>query len=291
MRIGRVIQSVGGFHTVRFQDGDELLLKARGKVKRKGAILVGDRVEVRIADEGGVVEHVQPRTSQLVRPAIANVELVVVVVSIADPPPSYDLLDRILAHAEREGLAALVVFNKFDLADEDQLTVAAEPYTCAGYRVLRVSAMAGLGIDELAGEIAGRVAVVAGPSGVGKTSILRALSRDTTLETGAVSERTSRGRHTTRAVRLLPLPSGGWIADSPGFSTLTFGIVDPRTVRDWYPEFRALEAECRFSGCLHRAEPGCAVRGDVDAGRVDRGRYERYLRLLAEIEEAYERRY
>lgn len=291
MRVGRVIKSVGGYHTIHFAEGEELLLQARGKVKRKGAILVGDLVEVGFAEKGGVVERVLARKSQLVRPPIANVDLVAVVIALADPPPAFDLMDRILAYAESAGLAAIVLLNKSDLVDDEHVCAVESPYRQAGYRVVRASAHEGIGIDEFSREVGDRLTVVAGPSGAGKTSILKALVKDATLETGAVSERTSRGRHTTRAVTLLPLPGGGWIADTPGFSTLSFGVVDPRAVREWYPEYRPIEIDCRFAGCVHRAEPGCAVREAAEMGRVDPGRYDRYLKLLAEIEDAYERRY
>lgn len=290
-RIGKVVKSVGGFHSVRFDNGEELLLQARGRLKRRGGILVGDQVVVQDSQDEPVIVDALARTSQLVRPPIANVDTVIVVFATAAPDPSLDLVDRILAQTHHEGLDALIVFNKADLADNETKQELARPYRQAGYTVLFTSAQEGEGIEALAQAVGTRTAVMAGPSGAGKTSLLNALIDDVDLPTGEVSEKTSRGRHTTRAVQLLPLSTGGWIADSPGFSTLSLAGAEPRAVREWYPEFAPYTSQCRFQGCVHRTEPGCAVQEAVEEGRIDPGRYQRYLRLLEEVEDAYERRY
>lgn len=288
---GRVVKSVGGYHSVAFADGSEQLLRARGNVKRNGAILPGDLVQVTFTEREAVIESVLPRRSELVRPPVANVELVVVVVSLCDPEPSWDLLDRILALVERERLEAVIVFNKLDLVDAREAERLTKGYRDAGYATLLTSVMGGNGVAELGALVGTRIAVVSGPSGVGKSSLLNCFVDAAAQKTREISTKSKRGRHTTRAVSLLALPGGGWIADSPGFSTLNLGPADPRSVREWYPEFDAYHMECRFSGCFHRAEPGCAVRAAVADGRLDHERYERYLRLLAEVEEAFERRY
>lgn len=290
-RRGRVIQSVGDYHTVALADGGEILCRARGRLKRRGSIVTGDRVTVTVVGDEGVIEEVEPRTSQLIRPTIANVDTAVVVMALARPEPSLDLVDRILAMAERERLDALVVFNKADLVAQPDAQRLSAPYDEAGYPVHVVSAAQGTGIEALKQSLDGRVSILAGPSGVGKSSLLNALIPQASQRTGDVSSKLSRGRHTTRHVSLLPMGEKGWLADSPGFSTLSFGAMDPRELPGLYPDFVRLEHGCRFTGCLHRSEPDCAVREAVQEGRLDEGRYQRYLRLLREIEEAFERRY
>lgn len=288
---GRVIQSVGDYHTVALADGRSVLCRARGRLKRQGAVITGDRVTVTVVGDEGVVEDVEPRTSQLIRPVIANVDTAVVVMSLARPDPSLDLVDRILVMAEREKLDAIVVFNKVDLVQEAEAQRISAPYSQAGYPVFLTSASQGVGIERLKESLAGRVSILAGPSGAGKSSLLNALIPGASLRTADVSHKLQRGRHTTRHVSLLPLGEDGWVADSPGFSALSFGAMDPRDLPALYPDFARFTEGCRFTGCLHRSEPDCAVREAVEQGELDEGRYRRYLRLLHEIEVAFERRY
>lgn len=289
-QLGTVIRSVGGFHTVSFPDGEEVRAVARGRIKLKGAILAGDRVLVRIIPGGdAIVEEVLERDSQLVRPPVANVSLAVVVMSCAMPPPNLDLLDRILLHVELERIRPIVVFAKVDLIDDHEAARLAAPYKFAGYSTIFTSAHKKTGIEELAQILATEVSVLSGPSGVGKSSLLNALIPGADLDTGPVSAKTQRGRHTTREVSLLRLPGGGWVADSPGFSTLAAPRVDPRELPALYPEFRG--ARCRFPGCLHRKESDCAVLEALEQGEIDAARYRRYLRILSEVELSFERRY
>ena len=291
-RIGIVTRSVGGFHTVVLPAGEEIRVVARGRLKRQGTILVGDRVVVGEASGGvGVVEEVLERRSTLWRPPIANATVAAVVTACDEPPPNLELLDRILLQVALANLAAVVVWNKSDLVSQVDAGRLAAPYRAAGYPVIFTSVVRGTGIGELRAELAGGLAVLAGPSGVGKSSLLNALVPGARQETQGVSLKTQRGRHTTREVSLLPLEGGGWIADSPGFSTLSFGVVDPRTLPGLYPEFRALESACRFAGCLHRQETGCAVREAAERGEIDGERYRRYLRILNEVEDSFEHRY
>lgn len=288
---GRVIESVGGFHTVVFDDGAAVVCRARGRLKRDGAILVGDRVAVGTAGGDRVIERVEARTSELIRPPIANVDLAVVVMAFARPEPSWELLDRILVSVAKAGLDAVVVMNKRDLAGRSEEEAAFRPYRLAGYPVVATSVKEGAGLDRLREVLSGRISVFAGPSGVGKSSLLNELIPGAQLETGDVSEKARRGRHTTRRVGLLALPGGGWVADAPGFSTLDLGLMEPRMLGGCFPEIDSRAAACRFTGCLHRSEPDCAVKEAKEAGKIDPGRYERYLRFLAEVEQAYERRY
>lgn len=286
-----MIRSVGDYHTVVIETG-EVLCRARGRLKQRGAVVTGDLVEISLSSKDqGVIEDVAPRSTYLYRPTIANVDTAVVVMALARPEPTLELADRLLALAEREGLAGIMVLTKADLVPADSVKSVMAPYEAAGYRVFATSVQTGMGIDALKEELASRVSILAGPSGVGKSSLLNALIPGAALRTGEVSQKVSRGRHTTRHVSLLRLGPSGWIADSPGFSTLSFGPLDPRALPGLFPDLEALAGECRFSGCLHQSEPGCAVRRAAEEGRLDAGRYRRYLRILNEVVEAFERRY
>ncbi len=244
-------------------------------------VLVGDRVRVNLAGDGtGVIEEVLPRRRVYRRPPVANVDLVVVVASLALPPLNLPLVDRLLVRACAEGLDAVLCLNKADLVAAEAAEDTARVYRRAGYAVCVTVATEGRGLVELAGLLRDRVAVVAGPSGTGKSTLLNGLLGERRLATGGLGR--IGGRHTTRHVELLPLPGGGHVVDGPGFSRLDVRGVEPARVGACYPEFARLAPGCRFGGCLHHREPGCAVRAAVEAGQVDGGRYRRYLDLLAE---------
>jgi len=288
---GRVIRSVGDYHTV-FVESGEVLCRARGRLKQRGAVVTGDLVEISLSGKGqGVIEEVAPRSTYLFRPTVANVDTAVVVMALAKPDPVLELADRLLAIAEREKLRAILVFTKADLVEPSQAQSITAPYVAAGYPIFVTSAKTSDGIAALRDELSSRVSILAGPSGVGKSSLLNALIPGAELQTGELSEKVNRGRHTTRHVSLLRIGERGWIADSPGFSTLSFGTMDPRALPGLFPDLAALAVDCRFNGCLHQSEPGCAVKRAVEDGQLDAGRYRRYLRILQEVTEAFERRY
>lgn len=291
MSEGTVLRRVGGFLTVAV-DGEEWLCVLRGRVKRAaGPVLAGDRVEVRAAGAGrGVVEAVLPRKNQLTRPAVANVNQVVVVTAAATPRPPHTLLDRILAHVEAAGLAPLLCCNKADLVTAREVEGVLEPYRGTGYPLLVTSARTGEGIAALRAHLQGKVTALAGVSGVGKSSLLNALEPSLARPTGDVSERLAQGRHTTRSVELLRV-GDGLVADTPGFNQLEAPAVPPQALDRLFPEVARLAGDCGFDDCLHRAEPGCAVREGVEAGQIHPSRYESYLTLLAEIQQREEERY
>lgn len=272
-----------------------LLCRPRGRLRlQEGGLLVGDRVGVRPLGGGeGAIEWVKERRNALHRPPVANVDRVAVVSAWNLPAWNPHLVDRILVLAAAEGCGALLVLNKVDLlAYEEREAMRAElrPYRLAGYPVVETSALTGEGLDELARCLAEGITVFAGQSGVGKSHLLSRLT-GRPLPTGEISARIGRGRHTTRHVELLPLPGGGLVADTPGFQRLELVGLEPRDLGRYFPELAALAGDCRFRGCLHRNEPGCAVVDAVGRGEVDPGRYARYRELLAEIESLKAQRY
>lgn len=256
------------------------------------AVLVGDRVRCRRLPDGtGAIEEVLPRRTVLVRPPIANADQVLVVFTAARFGPDLDFVDRILVLAAHEGLDAVLVLNKIDLVPADdraRMEDVARVYSAAGYPFHLTSALTGVGVAALVPHLHGRVTVLAGRSGVGKSSLLNAVAPGLSLRTGAVSRRGDRGHHTTRHVELLPLPcpeggAAGWVADAPGFSRLDLAAIPQEELAACFPELADCSERCRFRGCLHEREPGCAVAAAVRDGTVDAGRYARYTAFLAEV--------
>jgi len=267
---------------------------ARGNVrKRATGVAVGDRVRISRAPggDGGILEEVLPRLTYLTRPQVANVDQAIVVMSVAHPEPNLNLLDRLLVLVEHSRLDALVCFTKADLARPGEGERLVDSYSGAGYRAILTSARTRQGIRELAAALAGKTSVFAGPSGAGKSALLNAVQPGHDLAEGELSTRIGRGRHTTREVRLIPLDVGGTVADTPGFSVLDIESIKPRDLAMTFREMREHAQRCRFSGCVHDAEPECAVKQAVEEGKIEQGRYERYLVFLSELREAEKRQY
>ncbi len=254
-----------------------LLCETRGRLRLgRNRIYTGDRVLFRPGDGGrGRIEEVRPRTTILFRPPVANVEQAVLVFAAAEPDPSRLLLDRLLLVAAVAGIRPVICLNKMDLGAEDFSL-----YRDLGYPVLTASARTGEGLSQLAQRLRGKVSILIGPSGVGKSSLLNALDHDRRLPTGEVSSKLGRGRHTTRWVEILPV-GDGLVADSPGFTSLELHDIPSGELAGFFPEMAALVGSCRYAGCLHRREPGCAVRASVGE-TVDRLRYDHYLFFFAE---------
>ena len=290
---GVVLSGLAGFYTVRTDDGRTWQCQARGKVRKADVVLGGDRVVLTPVDaERAVIERVLPRRNRLTRPPVANVTLLVAVLALSRPDPDLQLLDRLLVMAEAAGLEPLVCFNKADLVAPERAEELASLYRTAGYPVVVTSARTGQGIPELASRLRHHVATLGGPSGVGKSALLNALCPGTGQATGEVSQRLGRGRHTTRAVRLLPLPGGGVVADTPGFSRLELAGVQARRLSSLMRDIAGLAPGCAFgSRCLHQGEPGCAVQAALEAGTLAPSRYAHYRRLLEELVEMEARRY
>lgn len=282
---GTIIRAMSGFYYVRCRSGT-VPCRGRGKFRKDGLTpLVGDRVLADVSDDGtGTVWEILLRRNEFVRPAIANVDLLVMIMSEAVPVTDPFLADRITVRCEKNRCGAALVINKCDISPGDRLS---EIYARTGYPVWRVSALTGEGIDELREGLRGKICCFTGNSGVGKSSVLNAIDPSFTIPTGEVSRKLGRGRHTTRHVELFDLGDGTFIADTPGFAS--FGDEDeepilPEELAGLFPDFGDLPRDCRFVDCTHRKEPDCAVRGAVARGYIHPSRYESYLRLYEEAQ-------
>lgn len=310
---GLIVKALSGYYYVLPETdiGAGLVqCRARGVFKKRNITpLVGDRVVFERSENGeGTVTEVYPRTSELIRPPVSNVDQAVLVFSLDEPALNLQLLDKFLVHIEHSGLEAVIVFSKQDLVrnegeenggpqeTDDGGGKAADTdsvyrlYESIGYRVLVTSAKEGEGLEPVREVLKDRISVFSGQSGVGKSTLLNALMPHLVLETGEISMKLGRGRHTTRHVELIPLPEGGWVADTPGFSQLDFMEMEPEELGAAFREFVPLSEECRFRGCLHHKEPGCRVREAVEEGAAASTRYEHYLQFLEEMKDR-KRRY
>lgn len=297
---GKIIKGIAGFYYVHVA-GDAEDSASTGKFghniyecKAKGVFrknhekpLVGDDCELEIIDPEkmtGNIVRILDRKNSLIRPNVANVDQALVIFASAKPDPNYNLLDRFLILMKQNDIPCLLVFNKRDLADDEKLSEIKEIYERAGYPVLFTSAKRNEQICDVAQLLRGKTTTVAGPSGVGKSSIINLLQSDIKMETGEISEKIERGKHTTRHSELIALDGDSYILDTPGFSSLDLFDVAREELRDFYPEFLEYSDMCKFSNCVHNNEPGCRVKEAVGDGEISRVRYDNYLMLLSEIE-------
>lgn len=277
---GRIVKALSGFYYVAAENGAVIPCRGRGRLRHQRVTpLVGDRVDITVTvGDAGVVDTVHPRKNQFQRPAVANIDQMVIVCSGAAPVTDPFLIDRMAAMAEWKGCEPLIVFNKCDLDRADELAAL---YRRAGFPTLQVSAETGEGVDTLAAAIAEKVSAFTGNSGVGKSSILNALQPGFRLEVGEVSEKLGRGRHTTRHVELFSV-AGGLVADTPGFSSFDVERMDAipkEELAGAFREFAPYLDSCRFQGCAHVKEQGCAVRKAVEGGEIAPSRHKSYIRL------------
>ena len=289
---GIIVRGVGGFYFVLDAQGQTHQLRAQAKLRRARVTpMVGDRVEFTPGneEEDGWLRTVLPRKNALTRPPVANIDVMLLVIAAAAPEPDLMMADRLLLAARECGVEAVIAVNKCDL-DAEAARRVAEQYRGAGADVFAVCARTGAGVEALKKRLSGCVHAVAGQSGAGKSTLLNALY-GFGLQTGDVSRKIERGRHTTRRCELIPLEGGGMALDTPGFSLLETKLRDPVTLRDDYPEFQPYKGKCRFSPCYHAAEPGCAVRAAVEAGEIDPERHARYVALLEEMKIRWRDRY
>lgn len=277
---GRIVKALSGYYYVQTDLG-LITCRARGKFRLDGTSpLVGDRVAVEIGEEGsGSVREILTRRNYFVRPAVANIDLMVMVAAAVNPVTDPFLIDRVSALAAYHDCDFLVCINKTDMDTGDELYAI---YSSSGIPVIRTSAETGEGLELLRGHLCGRVSAFTGNSGVGKTSLLNALEPSLFLQTGEVSQRLGRGRHTTRHVELFSLAFGGYIADTPGFGSFDVDQMEsirPEQLQFCFPEFAPFFGQCRFSDCTHRREPDCAVLGALAEGRIHPSRHASYVRL------------
>ncbi len=288
---GKIMKGIAGFYYVYTKQG-LVECKARG-IFRKEQIkpLVGDLVEVEITEDteaapempaGNIVE-ILPRSNELVRPAVANVDQALVIFAIVKPDPNYNLLDRFLINMKKQALPCVICFNKKDLASEQERGELLAAYEGCGYRVIFVSGTAGEGFSELAECLEGKTTVLAGPSGVGKSTIVNRLYPQANMETGEISRKIERGKHTTRHAQLFALGENTFICDTPGFTSLSIGDMEKEELCGYYAEFAPCEENCRFRGCSHIREPSCGVRQALAEGRISRVRYDNYVLLYEEL--------
>lgn len=280
---GLIIKGIGGFYYVKTADG-VYQTRGRGIFKKDGVtLMVGDNVDMEVLPDGdGVINAIYPRRNQFIRPPIANVDCFVVVLAAAKPKPNFSVIDKFLVMAERSDMEAVICVNKCDLASGKDLEEICSIYE-AVYPVVCVSGRTGQGIDGLQQLLKGRRAAFAGPSGVGKSTITNRIIPHANMETGDVSRKTARGRHTTRHVEIFETEGGGLIFDTPGFTSFDILEAEEEDLADYYPELAALKGQCRFDNCRHMKEPDCAVRAAAEAGRISRIRYESYLANMEEL--------
>ena len=276
MEQGRIVKALSGFYDVDLGGGRIVTCKARGRLRKEGTTpLVGDQALV----ENAMVQEILPRRNWFVRPAVANLDLLVLLASEVIPVTEPFLVDRITAIAGSQGVEVIIVVNKADLSGEGEL---ARIYRRAGYQVVCTSAVTGQGIEELRAMIAGKVVALSGNSGVGKSSVLNRLAPSLCLPTGEVSDKLGRGRHTTRHIQLFSLPDGTYVADTPGFSsfdTEQMEVILKENLQYAFPDFAPFLGKCQFHDCAHLREPGCAVTAALARGEIEPSRYESYRRL------------
>lgn len=293
---GKIVKGIAGFyyvHAERRESGETkpavYECKAKGIFRKENRKpLVGDDVELDVLDEAnqlGNIREILPSRSRLIRPAVANVDQALIIFSIVKPKPNFNLLDRFLIMMGQQGIPCIICFNKKDIDERDEGKEYERIYRNCGYRTISVSAARGSCIDSLKAMLLGKTTTVAGPSGVGKSTIVNCLQSETVMETGQISARIERGRHTTRHTELLAAGENTYILDTPGFSSLELFDLEKEELARYYPEFTANEKACRFTGCSHIAEPVCGVREAVKKGNISGMRYENYRLLYQELKE------
>ena len=272
---------IGGFVFVHLDNGEEKRCQPRGKIREE--MYPGDRVIV----EDEMVEELLPRENLLIRPKVANVDQVLLVQSLKDPKVNLKLLDRFLILIESFDYNPLIVINKMDLIADlnEEIENALDAYRDAGYNVFLTSVEDGTGIERVKEAIADGITVLAGPSGVGKTALLNVLIPGANLKVGDISKKLKRGTHTTREVRLLKMDNSGWVADTPGFSTLELDGIEAEDLKFYFPEFRQHLSKCKFNNCNHIHEPGCLIKEKVEEGELASSRYESYKTYFEMLEE------
>ncbi len=284
---GKIVKGIAGFYYVNTEDKRTFECKAKGSFRtKKLKPLVGDDCEIEIIDEEkltGNITEIFPRHSTMIRPACANVDQALVIFSVKSPDPNFNLLDRFLIYMESEDVPCIICFNKDDLDAEFNTEEIKKAYEDAGFSVLFISARDKKGIDDVKNILDKKTTVVAGPSGVGKSTLINLLAEKEVMETGGLMKKIERGKQTTRHAELMPIWDGTFIMDTPGFTSLEVFGADKNGLCSFYHEFDKASDECRFSDCIHVNEPGCRVKELVGDGTISKLRYENYLNLYKEL--------
>ena len=293
-KAGRIVKGIAGFYYVQTSDGQVYECKAKGSFRNdKLKPLVGDYVSLAVVDEEkkkGNIEKIEKRKNELIRPAVANIDQALVIFASVNPQPNFHLLDTFLARMELLGIPSLICFNKSDL-DEDQeiYKEIEEIYRASGYPIIYTSAKEHQGVDQLKEYLKHKCTTVAGPSGVGKSSLINLLQPNVQMETNDISQKTARGRHTTRHSELIALDEDSFIMDTPGFTSLRMDEYEKEDISRGFREIYEQEGNCRFAGCSHIHEPDCGVKEALCQGKISKKRYDSYVMMYEECKE--KRRY
>ena len=284
---GKIVKGIAGFYYVHVVESGVYECKAKGVFrKEKMKPLVGDNVEIEILDENtkeGNIIQILPRINELIRPAVANIDQALVVFAVTKPKPHFNLLDRFLVMMQSKDIPVVLCFNKEDIASEKEVEELKAVYAGCGCSLVFTSALKNWNMNQVHELLRGKTTAIAGPSGVGKSSMINVLQPQANMETGSISRKIERGKHTTRHSELFPIDEDSYIMDPPGFSSLYVNEFDKEELKYYFPEFSPYEGKCRFHGCDHVHEPGCAVKEAVEEGKIHPIRYEDYLEMYEEL--------
>lgn len=283
---GVIIRGVGGNYYVDTNEGI-IECRARGLFRNQNIKpLVGDKVKIRLTEENknnGYIEEILKRKNEMKRPAVSNIDQIIIVFAVKNPEPSFLLLDKLLIASEINNLEPIICFNKCDLIDEKDISKYREIYKSTGYRIIFTSRYNSNLLNDFKDLLRDKVSLFSGPSGVGKSSLMNAIDNGFELKTGEISEKLKRGKHTTRHAEIYKLNFGGFAVDTPGFSSFDVNEVDFYELSDFYPEIREHSGNCKFNNCIHDKEPSCAVKKAVENKEISETRYNNYIKLLYEI--------
>lgn len=286
---GKIVKGIAGEYFVHVNEAGIYRCKAKGVFRHKNLKpLVGDNVvieELSAEDMTGNIVDICSRKNQLIRPAVANIDQTLVVFAAKSPMPNRNLLDRFLVMMESQGMESILCFNKMDLANDDEVYELKSTYEKAGYKVFLISVKDETGIDDVLTLLKGKTTSLAGPSGVGKSSLLNFLVPTAVMETGDISRKIERGKHTTRHSEIFSLGGDTYLLDTPGFSSIYTCECEKEELRQFFPEIYQLEGQCRFNGCVHVNEPDCAVKDAVAKGCIGQSRYDNYVAFFGEIKD------
>lgn len=284
---GKIIKGIAGFYYVHTAHSKIYECKAKGIFRYKNMKpLVGDNVEIEILDEEnstGNITKILERKNSLIRPEVANIDQALVVFAVKSPSPNLNLLDRFLVMMEAQGISSVIAFSKSDLAEENDVRKLCDIYEKAGYCCLNISTLEDINIDQVEEILQNKTTALAGPSGVGKSTLLNRLVPDAKMETGAISRKIQRGKHTTRHSEIFCAGENTYIFDTPGFSSMYLSNFEEDELKDYFPEFDSYLGQCKFHGCVHIHEPGCRVKQALEQGEINQNRYDNYVLMYNEL--------